>query len=178
MKRTYVMPLLVLTLICVVASAALALMETVTRPIISAAAVEREAAMMSEIIPEAEGFEHIDLSGLSEVPQTIRVAYRTTNDVGYILIAEVRGFSGVIAIISGIDQNGQIIRVAPLSHTETQGIGTIIDTSAFLAPFEGNDSTLDGIDTVTGATITTRAFINAVNDIFSAFEEIRNGAQG
>ncbi|MCL2222449.1 MAG: FMN-binding protein [Oscillospiraceae bacterium] len=176
MKRTYVMPLVVLTLICIVASAALALMETVTRPIISAAAAEREAAMMSEIILEAEGFEYIDLSGLSGVPQTIRAVYRTTNNVGYIFIAEVSGFSGVITIICGIDQDGQIIKTVPLSHSETQGIGTIIDTPAFLTPFQGGDSTLEGIDTVTGATITTRAFINAINDIFQALEEIRNGA--
>ena len=173
MKRTYVMPLLVLTLICVVAAAALALMETATRPLITAAALEREVAMMSEIIPDAEEFEVVDLSGLQSVPQSIRQAFRATNDVGYILIAEVRGFSGVITIICGIDLNGQIIRVAPLSHTETQGIGTIIETDAFLTPFMGNDSALEGIDTVTGATITTRAFIESVGDIFIAFVEIR-----
>jgi len=167
------MPLLVLTLICVAVAAALAFMETATRPVITDAAAEREAVMMREIIPDAESFEAIDLSGLSSVPQTIRQVFRTSNDVGYILIAEVRGFSGVITIICAIDSNGQIMRTTPISHTETQGIGTIIETSGFLAPFEGNDSSLDGIDTVTGATITTRAYINAINDIFEAFEEIR-----
>ena len=178
MKRTYVMPLLVLTLICIVASAALALMETATRPMITAAAAEREAVMMREIIPHAESFEPIELGEMQAIPQTIRQVFRTSNNVGYILIAEVRGFSGVITIICAIDPGGEIIRTATLSHSETQGIGTIIENPSFLAPFEGNDSTLEDIDTVTGATITTRAFINAIDDIFEAFEEIRSGAQG
>jgi electron transport complex protein RnfG len=173
MKRTYVMPLLVLTLICVAVSAALALMETATRPIITAAAAEREVALMREIIPQAESFELIDLGSLDNIPQTIRQAFRASNNAGYVLIAEVSGFSGVITIITGIDPGGQIIRTAPLSHSETVGIGTIIDTAVFLAPFEGNDSSLYGIDTVTGATITTRAYISAIHDIFEAFEKIR-----
>jgi electron transport complex protein RnfG len=173
MKRTYVMPLLVLTLICVIAAASLALMETATRPIITAAAAEREALMMREIIPSAIDFEAIPLGDFAEIPQTIRAAYRTTNNVGYLFIAEIRGFSGTITIICGIDENGRIISTAPLSHSETVGIGTIIETAGFLMPFEGNDINLDGIDAVTGATITTRAYIEAISDIFIAFEEVR-----
>jgi predicted amino acid-binding ACT domain protein len=67
MKRTYVMPLLVLTLICVIAAASLALMETATRPIITAAAAEREALMMREIIPDAADFEPILLEDFAEI---------------------------------------------------------------------------------------------------------------
>lgn len=173
MKRNYVMPLVVLTVICLVASAALALMETATRPIISATTLERENIAMSEIIPDAEGFELIEFDDSMVIPGEIRQAFRTTNNVGYIFIAEINGFSGIITVICGIDGNGEIIAAKTLSHTETQGIGTIIETTEWLAPFKGSTRTLDGVDTVTGATISTRAFINAIDAVFEAFNEIR-----
>jgi len=176
MKKTYVMPLLVLTVICLVVSGALALMDSVTHPIIVSAAAERAQEAMIDIIPDATGFESVDLDRFDGLPVSVREVYKTTNDVGYVFIAAVNGFSGDITVICGIDPEGRIIASATLSHTETKGIGTIIEQESFLSPFEGLDNRLEGIDTVTGATITTRAFIHAIVDIHKAFEMIGRGA--
>jgi len=172
MKRTYVMPLLVLTLICLVVSGALALMEHLTSPIIISAAAERAQEAMNAKIPAAEEFIPVELDDFDGLPDTIREVYRTSNDVGYIFIAAVNGFSGDITVICGLDNDGRILACSTLSHTETQGIGTILEQESFLAPFKGLDSQLEGIDTVTGATISTRAYIHAIEDIFTAFEVI------
>jgi len=61
-----------------------------------------------------------------------------------------------------------------LSHTETRGIGTILEQESFLSPFSGLDNRLEGIDTVTGATISTRAFINAIHDVLEAFRLVKS----
>jgi len=172
-KRTYVMPLLVLTLICLVVSSALALMHTVTNPIIVSAAAERAQVAMSHTIPNATGFDAVDVSGLEGIPSSIREVYKSSNNVGYIFIAAVNGFSGDITVICGVDNDGKIIATSTLSHTETRGIGTIIEQGSFLDPFSGLDSRLDGIDTVTGATITTRAFIRAIDDVLTADAIVR-----
>ena len=164
------MPLLVLTIICLVVSAALAFMDSITSPIVAEAANERAQEAMIKIIPDAEGFEFIDLSYVEgELPASIREIYRTTNGKGYILIAAVNGFSGDITVICGITPDGNIIESSTLSHTETKGIGTILEEEAFLKPFSGLDNNLEGIDTVAGATISTRAYIHAIEDIFTAF---------
>ena len=173
MKRTYVMPLLVLTLICLVVSGALAIMETITSPVITSAAAERAQEAMNAKIPAADEFVPIELDGFAGIPSTIREVYGTSNDVGYIFIAAISGFSGDITVICGIDNEGRIISSSTLSHTETKGIGTILEMESFLGPFKGLDSQLEGIDTVTGATISTRAYIDAINDIFTAFEVIK-----
>ena len=173
MKRTYVMPLLVLTLICLVVSGALALMEHLTSPIIISAAAERAQEAMKSKIPAAEDFVPVELDDFDGLPDTIREVYRTSNDVGYIFIAAESGFSGDITVICGLDNDGRILSCSTLSHTETKGIGTILEQESFLGPFRGLDSRLEGIDTVTGATISTRAYIDAINDIFTAFEVIR-----
>jgi len=172
MKKTYVMPLLVLTLICLVVSAALAFMNSVTNPIITSAAAERAQAAMINKIPDATGFEAIDLSAFDGIPSSVREVYKTTNDIGYVFIAAVNGFSGDITVICGVAPDGTIIATSTLSHTETRGIGTIIEQESFLDPFAGLDSNLEGIDTVSGATISTRAFIHAVEDILTAFDII------
>jgi len=162
-----------LTLICLVVSGALAIMETITSPIIISAAAERAQEAMNAKIPAAEGFEEIELYRFDGIPSSVREAYRTTNDVGYIFIAVVNGFSGDITVICGVDNDGRIIACATLSHTETKGIGTILEMESFLGPFRGLDSQLEGIDTVTGATISTRAYIHAIEDIMEAFEIIK-----
>jgi len=166
------MPLLVLTLICLVVSGALALTHSVTHPIIVSATEERARVAMIEKIPDATGFEPIDPSDFDGLPVSIREIYSTTNDVGFIFIAAVNGFSGDITVICGVDPEGRIISSSTLSHTETKGIGTIVEQESFLHPFEGLDYNLEGIDTVTGATISTRAYIRAIEDILEAFRQI------
>ena len=168
-KRTYIKPLLVLTAICLVVSGALAFMDSITSPVILAAAEERAQTAMTDMIPNATGFERVELGYADGIPSTIRDIYRTANGVGYIFIAAVNGFSGDITVICAVAPDGNIIGTSPLSHTETKGIGTILEQESFLNPFTGLDRNLEGIDTVAGATISTRAFIHAIQDIMEAF---------
>jgi len=173
MRRTYVMPLLVLTVICLIVSSALAFTNSITSSIVSAAAAERAQEVMIKKIPGATGFELIDLDNIGgDLPSSIREIYRTNNGIGYIFIAAVNGFSGDITVICAIDPDGRIISCSTLSHTETKGIGTILEQESFLYPFSGLDSNLEGINTVAGATISTRAYIHAIEDIFTAFHLI------
>jgi len=175
MKKTYVMPLIVLTTICIIVSAALAIMNNLTQPVISAAEAERTDESMNDIIPEATGFESIDLSYVEgEMPASIREIYRATNGIGYIIIAAKSGFSGDITVICGVAPDGTIIKSATLSHTETKGIGTILEEESFLGTFTGADENLEGVDTVAGATISTRAYIHAIEDILTAFHMVNS----
>jgi len=172
MKQTFIIPIIVLTVICIVASGALAVMDSLTSPIILAADAERAAEAMTAKIPHATGFDPIDLEAFDNLPKSIKEVYNTSNDVGYIFIAAKNGFSGDITVICAIDNDGKIIATSTLSHTETVGIGTIIEQESFLGPFSGLDINLHGIDTVTGATISTRAYIGIVNEIFEAYHII------
>ena len=165
------MPLLVLTLICIVVSAALAIMHTATSPIIEEAAQERAEAAMLETLPDATGFEAISTDDFYGIPPTIRAMYRTTNGVGYLFIAAVRGFGGDITVIAGVDNGGKVISTSTLSHSETRGIGNFIEEEWFLGQFVGLGSNFDDeIDTIAGATITRDAFVEAIDYILIAFE--------
>lgn len=175
MRKNFIMPILVLSLICLVVTGALAMMNSVTQPVIEAAASERAYASMAEKISHATGFERIYAEGL---PRSIRSVYRTTNDVGFIFIISVNGFSGEIRVICGVDPDGNIISSSALQHTETRGIGTILDQSSFTVQFDGKDSRLEGVYAVSGATISTQAYINAIRDALKAFELVGTSSVG
>jgi len=167
------MPLLVLTLICVVVSVALAIMHSITEPIITEAAHERAQIAMLETLPDATGFEQISAYDFDGIPVSIREMYRTSNNVGYIFIAAVRGFGGDITVIAGVDNDGRIISSSTLSHSETRGIGNFIEEEWFIGQFIGLRNNFEDVDTIAGATITRDAFIHAIEDVLIAFEIVR-----
>ena len=167
MRKDFVAPILVLMMICLVASGALALVDNVTNPVIEAAAVERTNEAMRKQIPNADGFELIELQGLSGA---VKAVYRTTNDVGYVFIVSSNGFGGEIRIICGIGPDGKLTGSEVLEHSETKGIGTVIEQSSFTDQFAGKDSRLEGVSTVTGATISTSAYVRAIKAALEAFE--------
>ena len=174
MKRDFIMPILVLTLICLLMSGALAVGNRITRPVIEQAAAERAEAARKEIIPAAARFDPIHAEGL---PRSVTEAYGTPEGLGYIfMVTASGGYGGDIRLIIGIDPEGRILRSQVLSHTETPGFGTVVFEKA--ADYEGWDRAgAETVDGVAGATISTNAYRNALWDAFTAFEIIK-GARG
>jgi electron transport complex protein RnfG len=162
------MPIMALVLICLVISGALAIGNNATQPIIVSAAEERAETARRAIIPDADGFVLLDTGGM---PKTITEAYKTTNDKGYVFMISSRGYDGNINLICGIDRDGRIIKSVTLSHTETQGLGTkVIDMES---QYDGKDRNLEGISAISGATITSNAYMKGVRDAFEAFEMVK-----
>ena len=169
MKNDFVMPILVLTLICLIFTGALAFTNSITEPIIAAAAAERENSARYALIPAAEGFELIAVDGL---PATVREIYKSTNDVGFIFIVTANGYGGELRIMCGIDATGTIIRSSVLAHSETKGLGAKIEDPPFADQFAGVDRQLVGVVAISGATISTNAYMNAIRDAFAAYDLI------
>jgi electron transport complex protein RnfG len=167
MKKDYIKAVSVLAIICLIISGSIAIINSITYPIIQANAAERQREMMSVIIPDAVEFISLPTD---DMPPTIQSAYRASDELGYIFIISTNGFGGEIRIICGIDTNGRIIQIRTLSHLETKGIGNYIDNESFTNQFIGKDNNLQGIDSVTGATVTFNAFVSATNDAHRAYE--------
>ncbi len=170
MKKDFVLPILALTLICLIISAALAITNSFTEPVIAKAATDRAEAARSEVIPDADGFELIKADGL---PATVKEVYKTTNNVGYIFMLAASGYGGDINIICAISPDGTIIATKTLAHTETKGMGSKITEEPFAGQFPGKDSTLEGVDAISGATISSKAYIGAIKDAFAAYEIVK-----
>lgn len=97
------------------------------------------------------------------------------------------GFGGRIRILAGFDCNGVLTGYRVLEHAETPGLGAKMDTW-FMAEGTGHNVIgtegpvkvkADGgdIDAITGATITSRAFAEAINRARNAVESYKTRRQ-
>ena len=173
MKKDFILPVLVLVAICLVISTALAFINNATEPVIVAAAAARAEAARSEVIPDASGFERLDIDGL---PKTVTEVYKASDDLGYIFMLTTKGYGGELKLICGIDNDGKIIACRTLEQTETKGLGSRVAEAPFESQFVGVDESLDGVSAISGATISSSAYINAVQDAFTAFERVKEAA--
>ena len=166
-NKQYIMCVVILTAICLFISGALALVNDVTLPIITEAGLARAEAARVEVLPEADGFEEITLE---EKPETVTQIFEATNGAGYVVMLSVKGYGGNIEIICGIDANGCITQTKTLSHGETAGLGAKIDTDDYKNQYIGKDASLEGVSAISGATISSNAYKNAINSAFIAYK--------
>jgi len=170
-NKTLIKSIVVLTAICIVISAALAVVNSFTSPIIEAAAAERETASRQQALPAADSFEELPLD---RFPDSITSAYlgkdANGEPVGYVFTAGNHGFDGVILVMTAIDMEGKIVQTVTLDVTsETATLGGLTAKEAYTSMFTGKDAALDGVDVISGATITSKAYEQCVLDAFEAY---------
>ncbi len=88
--------------------------------------------------------------------------------LGYCVEVQSQGFGGPVTMTVGVDLNGTVTGVAIESHSETDRVGTAAMTPAALARYVGRSGTIrssgsNSVDTVTGATATSKAITAGVN---------------
>ena len=89
MTKKNLMPIIVLTSICIIVAALLGGVNELTKDKIRDNALKKEQASLIEVLPESTLFDEIDTSAYS-LPETVKSAYRETSDKGYVLIMATR----------------------------------------------------------------------------------------
>ena len=174
--KTLIKSIVVLSVICLVISGALAVVNSFTAPIIEAGAIERENASRQQALPAASDLEEI----AGDMPATISGAYKGVDDsgatVGYVFTAGNKGFDGTILVMTAIDTEGKIVAVSTLDVTsETATLGGLTAKESYTSMYSGKDVTLDGVDVISGATITSKAYEQCVLDAFAAYDAVKEG---
>ena len=163
--KEFVVPAAVLTVICLVVSAVLAGTYQVTKPVIEAAKRAEADASRVVVLPDGKDFEEVSASGLENIVD----AYKAGNGAGYVITGKAKGYGGDLQVMAGIDKDGKIAGVKLMDNNETQGIGSKTGEDSYTSQYKGKDSTLDGVTTISGATISSKAFQSAVTSIFQAY---------
>ena len=169
----FIKPVVVLTVICIVVSAALAAVNGITAPIIAEAAAKAADAARYELLPEADGFEEIEVA-----VDGVTSMHKATNGAGYVIASQGNGYggNGSVKVMVAYDNDGNItnIKVTDCS-AETPGIGDkIVKEAWFMEQFLGLNGEAkkgENVDTISGTTISSGAFINAVNAAYKAYAE-------
>lgn len=168
-KNNVLKSVIVLVSICVVIGAAMAAINMLTAPRIKAAQEKKEADALSTVLPENGGFEKVE--GLGELPASVVAVYRDKDGEGIAMLLSAAGYdsSKPMSVAVGLSNDGKIEKCHVISCSgETSGIGSKVKNDSFLAQFDGKSST-DGVDTISGATISSKAFIIAVKDAFDVY---------
>ncbi len=183
---------MVVTLFMVSAVAALALgaVYNVTKEPIALAKKKKLEAAIKVVLPEFDDIETIKVGlGDDEDSLIYYVASKDDKVIGTAIKSwTMMGFSGKIEIMVGLLQDGTINNTAVVDHKETPGLGDKMDVakSDFPLQFIGKDPgtynlkvTKDGgeIDAITAATITSRAFCDAVQRAYDSFENKKENDQ-
>jgi electron transport complex protein RnfG len=170
MNKVYLKSVAVLGSICLVVAVLLAAVNFVTAPIIEKAAKDAQQKALREVLPDATSF--IAVEATDEVPETVNELYRDEGGAGYAFIVKAVGNGGAtrpMTVIVGIDMDGRIAGVAVTDVSGETADGTRVAEKDYLDTFVGKDSLLDGVSTISGATISSKGFIAGIKDAFTAF---------
>lgn len=180
LKSTFPNMVISLTSITIVAAAALGAVYMFTRNAIQEQQTAKQTAAISAVLPEHERIADPEtVNGL-----TVYKAYTGDQFVGAAVETQADGFGGVIRLMVGFDADNHIVNYEVLEQQETPGLGTHIvewfknadkpkqnilgreANGAFTVSKDGGD-----VDAITAATISSRAFLKAVNAAYSAYTE-------
>ena len=185
MKKTvlYILRLsLTLLIITALAAASLAYVNSITKDAIAENQLAKTNRAMSEVLPGAENIQKIDDG--SGIVQGVYAAGEDSPVQGWaVLVAPNSGFGGEIRMMVGISAKGRLTGISIISHAETPGLGAVAAAKtpageAFRSSFFGSQGTLtmEDIDALSGATITSRAVLEGVNAAIEYLENLVKGA--
>ncbi|MDP7141650.1 MAG: RnfABCDGE type electron transport complex subunit G [Candidatus Woesearchaeota archaeon] len=156
---------LTLTIICILSAVALSFVYENMNPIIEENKAIRLKAALKEVIPLADNFE--EAKEISN-PEGIIYIFKGLKDnriIGYAILSEALGYGGDIKILTGINKDREITGIKIMEHLETPGLGARIEEEEFLDQFIGKP---EKIDAITGATISSTAVIDTVEELISS----------
>ena len=143
--------------------------------------IEAQAKLISE-----SKLTKIDLSSFDGIPSSVVEAHKTDSG-NYVMLLHASGYgihggkyaSGEpIVIRLSITGEGKIIVCETVSQKETNGFGSACADPSFYSQFNGKvESNFKDIDAISGATVTTGGYKNAIADAFSALKILKGGTQ-
>ena len=186
-KDTLINMFVALFVICIVSGGVLGVVYNATKDPIAAAETAKKTKAIKNVLPEFNELkETMVMSALEDVEIPFYLAYDADNNfIGAAVETFTnKGFSGNISLMVGILADGTLKNISVLQHAETPGLGSKMTGPTFKDQFNGKKADSfnikvkkDGgdVDAITAATISSRAFCDAVNRALLTFENNKGG---
>lgn len=161
---------LVLTLLIVTALAAglLAGANAITAPAIAQRQEDDYRSALKEYFPRMEDFESEVLEG-----DSFDLVYDAAGEfLGVMASTGVQGYDGLISYNLAVDSEGKILGMRIVEHSETSGVGDVIEKPEFQKQFLGKSfldplQPGDDVDTISGATKSTAPMIDSIRSVLA-----------
>ena len=167
-------PALILTVICLIIALALAGTNTLTADAIQQNEEKEAYETRIKVLKGADSFEPVELEPFTaEDGSKFVEMVKATNGIGYVATTTTKGYGGEMTVMTGFDNEGNIVGVSILSSSETPGLGKKAEEPGFTSQYLGKSGSLSvvkntaGYDSdivaISGATISSKAVTSAVN---------------
>lgn len=191
MKSTLLNMTAVLFGITLVASAGVGAVNMITAEPIAKAEQAAKVAALNGVLPAFDETTAEELT-IDAMPITVYTATKGGQVAGYAVESMTKsGFGGAISMMVGFTPDGEVINVNVLKQAETPGLGTKMAEAdnVLLGSVKGqkleNKKLVDGklavtkdggdVDALTAATISSRAYVDAINRAWMAYKSVATG---
>ena len=193
MKSTLINMVAVLFSITLIASAGVGAVNMITVEPIAAAKAAATQQALSEVLPafERTSIDELEVDGL---PIRVYTASNGEALAGYAVETMTKqGFNGVVKLMVGFLPDGTVTNVNVREQSETPGLGTKMteEGNPLLASIRNRKLeekklvggklavTKDGgdVDALTAATISSRAYVDAINRAWMAMTSVKEGTR-
>lgn len=181
-----VKPAAVLFLVCLVVTCGLVFTYNLTKDKIDGKAVLDEENAMKEVLAGVDSFVKVDniqdiagrnTGNSNDALNLVKEAYvgiKDGEESGYVFSVVNKGYGGDINLIVGVDKSGKVTGLKIVKHSETPGLGSKATDKAFISQLEGitpaerlkvvkgQKEKPEEISAVSGATVSSRAIVGAV----------------
>jgi electron transport complex protein RnfG len=194
-ESTFINMVLVLFIVTLVASAALGGLYELTKEPIAAAKLAKKLKAIKEVVPEFDNNPSEEMYSV-EMPTGDLLEFYPAKKGDELVGTAVKtytanGFSGYIWIMVGFKPDGSINNYSVLEHKETPGLGTKMEpwfkttdpakaSCSIIGKNPGSNNltvSKDGgeVDAITAATISSRAFLEAVQTAYLEYNKQMEG---
>ncbi|MCI6044992.1 RnfABCDGE type electron transport complex subunit G [bacterium] len=203
MSNKIIKDAMALTLITLVAGAALGAVHGITKEPIARQEALAKAEAYKEVFEEAKDYSTVEMTDelagqlrdsldsegyqAQSIEEVVEAVDGSGTSLGYIItVISSEGYGGDIKFTMGVQSDGTMNGISILSISETAGLGMRANTDEFKSQFVGkntdklvytkNGASADNeIDALSGATVTTNAMTNGVNAGLCAFRVMEGG---
>lgn len=178
--KEVVRPTIILFVICLVMTALLAVTNLMTKDKVKEMKQQSEATSRQVVLPGAASFEE-------SKDKSYAIGKKGNDVVGYVFTTKTKSYGGDMNVLTGISKEGKVTGVVLLSISDTPGLGLNAQKDSFrdqykqAVPKDGftvikSGTAKDGqIEAMTGATITSKAVTECVNQAVAAYQKVKGG---
>ncbi|MFC1714317.1 RnfABCDGE type electron transport complex subunit G [Candidatus Poribacteria bacterium] len=200
--RSTVMLVVVLTLVCLISALALAFVNNLTEDRIAAQKLAAKLRAVEEALPrddlQYDNNPSQDISSISEwkekdgTAKEIYLGKRGGEIIGAAFTSVGSGYGGFITVMMGVAPDGKVTGIEIIEHLETPGLGANIESPKLFKnqfrgkhPPEGKLTVVKAgmakednkdweVEALTGATVSPRGVVQAVNDGLAMFRKYKD----
>ncbi|HEX3039955.1 MAG TPA: FMN-binding protein [Caproiciproducens sp.] len=175
-KKEVLTPTVTLFVICLVVAILLAATNVLTHDKIAEMNKQTETAARQVVLPGTSVFE-------DSPDKTYAMGKDGNNITGYVFTTKAKSYGGDLSVMTGISKDGKVTGVVILSISDTPGLGLNAQKESFRnqykqpVPAKGFEVIKSGtastgqISAMTGATITSKAVTECVNEAIAAYQK-------